>query len=748
MASPQHSPAKPSDMDRLQGWLVALPALVLALPGRLSLLRDVPTTTSAAAGILALGCLPCLALLALRRRPVHLRGLLPWLTLLLVAAVGARDAGDPFAARRAMLSLSAGIGLMLAGASLGSEGRRSVVTGLCVACGLLLADTLVDRLGDAEHLPLGNSGDLSEALLPGAVIAIASSVYWSRPWSGLGLLLGLGTILFMGVTPVLAGLVALFGTGVVSLLAVRSSSGTTANWTRNLLLMGLGGWLVLASGLGGASEAQDPNPHATAAVRTTTGGWRVRSLIWSTLPSVVNEAPVLGHGPGQFARVYPPHRDPAELALSSHDHAEPTPIEVEHVHNDWLQPFVEWGWVAGFGWVGLLLLAARRALALLSAAHGPTRACAAAGLAILINAAFNSPLLYGVASPACAWPLLGICLGSTPPAGATSPLSQIRQRSGNLAPWLILLILLANARSAYAFFVHGAELAGVVTAPVVEHDGVLSQSPDQVGPHLARALRAAPDSVVALEKYYQLQTATGVEPAERAVTLARILSARPYSFGPLLDRAILAAQQGDDEQALRLFSLAHDLDPLHPKLHRNRLLLAVDVGSQAEVRELLAALPSALSPAPQWLEGVAANALLNGRVAVGRDLLGVTDDSWQFGEALLAESQLAGRPNTPLGDGLVASGNALFARDHASRGDFESALRLYRQAMRGAQRYPLVPGGGQRLRLELAASLCRLDRVDEARDLLESHKASNVRYLRELPVWAGQALIDAGLLGG
>ena len=137
MASHEHSTSKPADLDGLQGWLTALPALVLALPGHASLLRDVPTTSSAATGILALSCLPALAVLALRRRPIHLRGLVPWLGLLLIAAFGARTAGDPFAARRALLGLTGGIALVLAGAGLGTGGRLNLLRGLCVASALL-----------------------------------------------------------------------------------------------------------------------------------------------------------------------------------------------------------------------------------------------------------------------------------------------------------------------------------------------------------------------------------------------------------------------------------------------------------------------------------------------------------------------------------------------------------------------------------------------------------------------------------
>lgn len=746
MVSHEHDPSKPTGLDGLQGWLVALPALVLALPGHASLLRNVPTTTSAAAGILALSCLPALAVLALRRRPIQLRGLLPWLALLLVAALGARTAGDPFEARRALLGLTAGIGLVLAGATLGGAGRLNLVRGLCVASGMLLIDTLLDRLGSGTHLPLGNSGDLSEAVLPGTVLALLGSGSMTRLWRGFALLMGLGTILLMGGTPVVAGLVALLGTGLLCFFTGRSSSGPGAPWARNLLLVGIGGWLVLAaSSLNrdtGSVASGEPDA-IVAAEPGNAGGVKVRSLIWASLPAVVADAPWLGHGPGQFRRVYPLYRDPVELELSSHGRSEPTPIEVEHAHNDWVQPFVEWGLLAGLAWMGLLLISARRALALLSQPDPGARALAAATLAVLINALFNSTLLYGVASPAWGWPLVGVCLGCRSADSA----SRIARRAGMLAPGLVLLILLANSRSAFAFYRHGAHLARVVTAPVVESDGVAQQSPDTIGPHIARALGAVPDSVVALEKYHQLQRATGALPEKRRVTLSRILSARPNSVGPLLDRGVLAAQEGNVAEALAVFARARAVDPENATLRRNELILAVDVGGLKEVRELRDQLLAKEQAERGWFEQVAAHALMNGRVAVGRALLGVEADGWQYGEELLAQSQLDGRAGTRLGEGFVTASNALFARDHAARGDFESARRLYRQALRSSEKYPDLPGGGRRLRLELAGVLCELGQEAEARDLLQDQGARGVHDLRELPEWAGQALLDAGLLG-
>jgi tetratricopeptide (TPR) repeat protein len=295
------------------------------------------------------------------------------------------------------------------------------------------------------------------------------------------------------------------------------------------------------------------------------------------------------------------------------------------------------------------------------------------------------------------------------------------------------LILLANARSAFAFHQHGVHLARVVTAPVVTKDGVAQQTPEAIRPHLTRSLQAVPDSVVALEKYHQLQLATGASPGDRRITLARILSARPNSLGALMDRGVLAAQEGDVAEARAVFARATELDPGNAMLRRNRLMLAVDVGGVEEVRELRDELLANEQVQRDWLEQVAAQALMNGRVAVGRVLMGVGPEEWQYGEELLAQGQLAGRPGTLLGEGFVTAGNALFARDHATNGDFESARRLYRQALRSSEKHPDLPGGGRRLRLELAGVLCKLGQEAEAKSLIEGRGALGIHDLRELP---------------
>ncbi len=702
-----------------------------------------------------MSCLPALLVLAGTRRPTHLRGLLIWIGLLVLIGIGARSAGDPFAARRALIGFTAGLGLMISSASLGECGRRNLAKGLCLASASLLGDALAESFSGGDRLPLGNSGDLSEALVPGAVLALAAITHIPRPFRSLALLVAFGTMLFIATTPVLAGIVSLSGAAGVGWWSARGAAKPSRHWSLPLGIAALSTWIVLAI----ATVFHEPQVHLNQAgedvaaeqglnratdASPTTGGIKVRALIWATLPAVIQAAPTMGHGPGQFRRIYPVHRNPEELALSSQGHTEPTPTEVEHAHNDWLQPFVDWGWVGGLAWVFLLTCAARGALALLASPSPSDRAIAAASFAVGINALFNSNILYGVASPAWAWPLLGVCLGGlrTPRPGHQR---RITLRVGLLAPALVSLILIANIQGAFALYKHGRHLADVVNVPTTLVDGRLSQSPSAIQGPLSRALRSAPDSVVALEKYHQLQQAQGASADERRTSLGRILFARPHALGPLIDLAVLLAQEGNPAEAFTVFERAHRIDSRNATLRRNRLLLGIDAGRLEQVLAWTTELIQDNQATQAWLESGATTALMNGRIAVARALLSKGDQAWVLGEELLAESTQEGRRDTLLGEGFLAASNAAFARQLAHDKDWASALRLYRQALRPAEIYDDLPGGGSRLWLEYAAVLCLLDRVEEAESVLVDHNARQASYLRDLPEWAGQSLIDAGL---
>ena len=158
--------------DSTQGWLVALPALVLAWAGEGALIADVPTATSAGAGWLVILSLPAAfgaILLALVGAGPYGRaaGLRMLLFVVLFAILSSEGTGDGFEARRALCVLSSAMVLLLSAASLGPGGRRSLARGLAIAA---LAAVLGTWLDDRDGLggSVGNTGHLADLALPGA----------------------------------------------------------------------------------------------------------------------------------------------------------------------------------------------------------------------------------------------------------------------------------------------------------------------------------------------------------------------------------------------------------------------------------------------------------------------------------------------------------------------------------------------------------------------------------------------------
>ena len=97
-------------------------------------------------------------------------------------------------------------------------------------------------------------------------------------------------------------------------------------------------------------------------VRTTTKHlWNtdVRPMIWLGSARAVADAPLAGHGPGSFARVYPAHRPPEYFDRPKCARA------TDHAHNEFLEIAVETGALGVLAFLALLMvtaLAARRTI--------------------------------------------------------------------------------------------------------------------------------------------------------------------------------------------------------------------------------------------------------------------------------------------------------------------------------------------------------------------------------------------------
>lgn len=736
--------AQDDPLDALQGWLTLLPALALAIPA--GLLHNVPTTTSAGIGWSLVLTLPAVVLLALRRRPVAFGGSTLLLGVLVAASFLGSRAGDPFEARRAVLVLCLGFALCLSGASLAQAGRRVLLRGLSLSCLAYLLGTLVTPAWSGV---VGNTGHTAQAALPGAVCGIAVALSSRGALRLAALASSAAFAIYVGLVPVLAGMLALGSSAGMALLAGATRM-QTARVARVALLFtavaatslgarelyAAGGNLAPEPAAGGDQAMDAPAPQAPGDF----GGIQFRWRTWaaataSLLPTVL----LTGTGPGQFAREFPPHRDPQERVGSSLNGLEPTPVEVEHAHNDWLQGLLELGLLGGSAWLaflGLALLGSWRTLCsdeLVDAGLG------AAATACLVGALVNAPLLASPAAPAATWPLLGVVLAR--PAGRT--------RLAAWLPGLATVLLLLRTDAAWSFAQHGEALAGLADVPRFEQGGVEGLQASGVAPHLAAALRACPDSVVALEKRDEWLRATGAPAGEREQTLARLLEARPHRLAALLNLGAVLAERRRFSRAKPLLLHAHELAPEDRRVARNLARL----GAESYDHELMLATSAELLADPEfdrtWLYELASQLLLAGRPDHGRELLALVEPDLDLSSGEEAYA-LGMRLDASGGEGLLAeaaqvTANQLWARADIATGTYGTAVRLYRQAVQTSRHHLGLPGGDTLLRLELAGALVLAGSAQEA-DLEVTRAAATALHWAQLPTWAGQALIDAGLM--
>ena len=334
----------------------------------------------------------------------------------------------------------------MAASSLGEVGRAVLRRGLPLVTLLLLASIFLEPGldGDLETTvqgAIGNTGDLAEAAIPGAILGAGAFLTTGGPLALLGLVALIGTALFAGLVPVYAGAAAI-GAAVIAAFAAATlgrgdADGMAAARRARLLLVAL---LVAALGtfVGQALSQADGDPATAApaaaepsgaeappAIGATTGGFAFRRLTWARVPAAMADTGLDGAGPGQFQAIFPPYRDPAEIELSSRYRAEPTPIEVEHAHNDALTALVEYGWLGGGAFLLLLLVTIGRAVGAIAGPEDARRDFALVALAMIAMALVNAPLLYSpspTSSPS--WPS-----ASWRPPGSTRPGRTARQAS-------------------------------------------------------------------------------------------------------------------------------------------------------------------------------------------------------------------------------------------------------------------------------------------------------------------------------
>ena len=750
--------ASAASLDRLQAWLVLLPLAVLCLPGELlsadgaalDPFQDAPDTTSIGLGISALAALPATLLATVRARGSRLLGL-PLLYLLLAfAAYHLQRSPDSFGAWRAVVGLAAAAGWAIAGSALGPSGRRLLAGGLPVITALLLVGSFAADRGAA----LGNTGDFSEAALPGAVLGAGLFLRRSGPLSVLGLAaLGLFA-LRVGSLPVYAGLLGLGAAATAaaagaSLASAREAASDCARRLRLLMVALLLGLLPTGVTLLGG-DAGAPGSPAAEAAPTTTGGFDFRLRTWARVPDMVRVHAPLGAGPGQFQAAFPPFRDAAEIEASSFDRREPTPIEVEHAHSDPVTAVAELGLVGGSAFALLLLLTLWRAARALTGTDVVRRDLALAVLAVLANSTVNSPLLYGPVAPLIGFVLMGAVLGRDAEAAAADrePVDWFQR----VAPALALGALVLLAPRAVGLVRYGRTLAELPGARIVLEDGREKLDAGRLEAILDRAAEHAPESPILLEKRAEWMSATSAPVGTQREHLARWLRRRPHSFAALLRLGALEARARDLDAAEEAFHRALLLDPGAPTLLQNLVRLGCDRRDPEAVEEALVMLESKGRLDPDFVRALALDRALEGRLEVAAPLVTRWREQAGLPPVDLADANSTYRAQKAAAErgaererlAFLVATKVLFGLEDLSRGSAGQATTQFRLAYQKARDAGVDTSA---LRLMLAAAFAAEGDLAVATGWLETGPPRKEDHDR-LPPAAREALATSGLLGG
>ena len=349
----------------------------------------------------------------------------------------------------------------------------------------------MDAVGTLSGI-LGNAGELSNAALPGALFGVLLATRSAGTWRALGALAAGSLLLHAAFAPALTTLGAAFLVGLLGATVSRMQSLPGAR-TRGMLLfatlavaLGAGRFALRALPSGPAEAAPLNTPAAQVEPSSDLGGLEVRALIARASLEAIQDAPLLGHGPGQFVAAFPPYRDQREIELSSHDRSVAAETEVEHAHSDLLLAAVEAGWLGGAALL-LVFLHALRSIQRALSRGDDTEAGLALGLAGLIVASFfHAPFLHHPATSAVGFALIGATSGTINGAGLRG------KRWFGVA---LAVVLCSHAPRALAIKRHGDAL-GELRA--VEQD---ARAQLEV---VDRMLTLCPDSVIALSRRARL----------------------------------------------------------------------------------------------------------------------------------------------------------------------------------------------------------------------------------------------------
>ena len=746
------SAAASTAAQRVLPWLLVLPALLFATP--LSPIAGDPYPHLAGAGWTALALVPlALAVLA---RGASLAGAWPFLLVLAWALVArfAAPVSDPFEARRALLVLCALPLVFAAGAALDERGKTRFQDLLVLLSLAWTGFALPSGFGDDNFAGvLGDTGSLSQAALPGAAIGAVRLVRARGARRALG---GIALALFLvhvAAAPVLAGSHTLLA-GLLLGAWLGRGRGRGARAAR-----GLGGRRAPLGGRAArelATEEGAPRVEgAPASPSHSLTGLGVRGLVWKAALGLVAEHPLTGAGPGQFQAAFPPYRDPREIELSRHGVCSELDTEVEHAHNDWLQAFLELGLPGGLLFVLGLALAARAALRAL--AHDERIALGVAALAMLVNALVHAPLFANPGSSALAFALLGTLAGGAAERRSWRELVVA-------TPVLIAAVFFSSSPIRHGLglrrYVQAmAELDGLSRAPGEAPEARAKSILEDAGRAALATLKAAPRSAPALllacnEHLWQVlpdeevlcgfcQPDASSTPAVFVSShLDLLLAVRPNSVEAWERSATGHARQDRYELAHAGYERALRLSPTHPRILRNSARLECTLGDTELGVTRIELLRSQGCLEAGWVEALGDELILargeperGARVRFGRKLE----------ELVPEELHASARAKDGDSDASECLAQLLWARDNAAAGNFDVALRNYRQAAeRSHARRGTQAGPAPLFVLEQAAAEVRAGRSADAAARTAKLSLDPSR-LASLPGWARAALAQLAL---
>lgn len=303
-----------------------------------------------------------------------------------------------------------------------------------------------------------------------------------------------------------------------------------------VLLGAVAGWL-LPTPLQAPPAAGEPTAAAAPARGATT--LEVRLEIARAGLAMVGDAPVFGHGPGQFAVQYPRHRTQREIELSSLGRTEHR--RVGTAHDDWLEVAIEGGLPAL-----LLLLAAAWAR---WRAAGDDRASLAPLLALALQMFVRAPL--GNA------PTIALALLASGPAAAAAAVAPPHRRSALLLRIAGICMLTLGAAGL---------LAATRVARTLATAG--ASGPDPAAVERALATWPFDPAPWQLAASLRLATAASVADAERGLlAIDRALALRPFEPSYRLQRADLLRLAGRADEAKRELAEVARLDPGEPQVN-------------------------------------------------------------------------------------------------------------------------------------------------------------------------------------